>query len=167
MGTRRAGGGGQSRARGGAVSRGARGAWCRRSPGTRLTSRPRGVRSSGLSSAGGARRVMLVPGRVGSEPAARYFQACTALWELCASSGFLLGPVPGCAAITGAAGAGVSPQGCPPQEPQPGFRNRCVSLDTCHFYFYPPPSGWISGERSIPNCREILGRKVPPEEQGQ
>lgn len=104
MGTRRAGGGGNRAPRGGAVSRGARGSWYRRSPWHAAASET--ARGSVLwaEQRRRRRRVSARPGRGGLRPPPAVASSPSALWELCASSGFLLSPVPGCAAIIGAAG---------------------------------------------------------------
>uniref|UniRef100_A0A4W2D7G9 Uncharacterized protein n=1 Tax=Bos indicus x Bos taurus TaxID=30522 RepID=A0A4W2D7G9_BOBOX len=61
----------------------------------------------------------------------------------------------------------LSGPGSPPGLPTLGAtaelpESNCVSLDTCHFYFHPPPPGWISGERRHPKLQGNTGEKSAP-----
>lgn len=106
---------------------------------------------------------MLVPGRVELRPAARGRLSLYCAVGTLAFSGFFISPVPGCAAIIGAAGAGVSPDTL--QEPQPGFRNRIVFLLTLVTFISTLP---LRVDLRCGDISQIAGKywgKSPPEEQ--
>lgn len=152
-------------------SRGARGVRRPRPPGTLLASRLSGAGSAGLAAArgsagGGGGGWGLGPGGEASGPAGRRRPE-----PVLRCGNFVLQVAPcrvrvlGARRLSGRPEPG-SPWGCPAREPQPSFQHQIVFLltlvtfvSTVPLHGGPPVSG------DVQDCREILGRKVPPEEQ--